>query len=662
MQNFMQNKWKKWVLLSAFFAVANYPFLQAFSNNVQQDSILPTSIVVGNRYGNAPSEGIYAGNVVVISNQELKQIPAFSIDQIMRFAGGVEVQSRSSFGAQADFSIRGSTFSQVLVLVDGVRIFDPLTAHSNNYIPVAIEEIERIEVIRGGASYIYGPDAIGGAILIVTKLANVNAKKNDIEDVANASVGAGSYGLDFFRGGAMMSFLQKKLRMSIGVNSVQVYGNELPSGLKNFSNMATASLGLAYDVNPSLTLAYRVGAYSSDFNAQNYYTLSVFDSAQATQRAFFNQFSLHQVKKNLSVRRLDLSWQRSIGTFLFNSMVPKNEHSTDFIFLQGVEQFVLNNKHKANVGFQFDQKGIQSSDRGNHVRNHIGGFANSQYQFVKSKLMLESAIRYDYDERGGHFWSPNMSLYKIFSKGNIGLKFGRSNRVADFTELFVSHQLPSVGNMRNFGNPNLAVENAWNAEISFAYQVRNTRFAGAVFHRWGSRIIDYVATPGYMIPNEGNLNDSFSYMFPQNISDVNFAGAEWSVSHKQKLGQNFTLNVQLMYVYVESSLQEGVYTKYISNHARHQLQLSCDLNYKQKAGLTVAWFYKQRPDEAVPPTQTIVPSPQISVLNLGAYAFVIKELVALQVRVENVMDLRYIDVSGAAMAPRWFSFGVMLRY
>ena len=82
---------------------------------------------------------------------------------------GVEVQSRGGFGVQGDIVMRGSTFTQVLILVNGMRLNDPLTGHFNSYIPVSMADIERIEILRGAASAMYGPDAVGGVINIISK-------------------------------------------------------------------------------------------------------------------------------------------------------------------------------------------------------------------------------------------------------------------------------------------------------------------------------------------------------------------------------------------------------------------------------------------------------------------------------------------------------------
>jgi vitamin B12 transporter len=72
-------------------------------------------------------------------------------------------------GTQSDFVLRGGTFQQVLVVLDGLRLNDPITGHFSSYVPITPGEIERIEVLKGASSAIYGSDAVGGVIHIITK-------------------------------------------------------------------------------------------------------------------------------------------------------------------------------------------------------------------------------------------------------------------------------------------------------------------------------------------------------------------------------------------------------------------------------------------------------------------------------------------------------------
>ena len=126
----------------------------------------PVTVTAGLR----PAQSSRTGrNIQVMKGDMFTQLPVNNIDELLRYIPGVEVQSRGPMGTQADISIRGGTFQQVLVILDGMRLNDPNTGHFSAYIPIAPAEIERIEVLKGPASAIYGTEAVGSVIHIITK-------------------------------------------------------------------------------------------------------------------------------------------------------------------------------------------------------------------------------------------------------------------------------------------------------------------------------------------------------------------------------------------------------------------------------------------------------------------------------------------------------------
>jgi vitamin B12 transporter len=104
----------------------------------------------------------------IIGPDEIAAMPALSVADMMQWSGVVDLRPRGAAGVQSDFGLRGSSFEQVLVLVDGVRINDPQTGHHNGDIPVPAGEVERIEILLGPASALYGSDGFGGVINIIT--------------------------------------------------------------------------------------------------------------------------------------------------------------------------------------------------------------------------------------------------------------------------------------------------------------------------------------------------------------------------------------------------------------------------------------------------------------------------------------------------------------
>ena len=100
-------------------------------------------------------------NIFVIKGEAFSRLPVHSLDELLRYLPGIEVQQRGPQGSQSDIVIRGGTFQQVLVIIDGVKLNDPLTGHFTSYIPIHPAEIDRIEILKGAASAIYGSDAAG---------------------------------------------------------------------------------------------------------------------------------------------------------------------------------------------------------------------------------------------------------------------------------------------------------------------------------------------------------------------------------------------------------------------------------------------------------------------------------------------------------------------
>lgn len=117
------------------------------------------------------SEGAVGRTLAVVSADDLRGLPVASVTDALRLLPGVWVRQRGPFGSQTDISVRGASFGQVLVLIDGVRVNDPQTGHHNGDLPVALDDIARIELLAGAGSSLYGADAVGGVVNIITKRA-----------------------------------------------------------------------------------------------------------------------------------------------------------------------------------------------------------------------------------------------------------------------------------------------------------------------------------------------------------------------------------------------------------------------------------------------------------------------------------------------------------
>src|SRR6185295_16125897 len=82
----------------------------------------------------------------------------------------VDLRQRGQNNIQTDVSIRGANFGQTLVLLNGFRMNDPQSGHHNMDLPVPLESVDRIEVLKGSGSTLYGSDAIGGVVQLITRV------------------------------------------------------------------------------------------------------------------------------------------------------------------------------------------------------------------------------------------------------------------------------------------------------------------------------------------------------------------------------------------------------------------------------------------------------------------------------------------------------------
>ena len=154
------------------------------------EEMLEEVCVTGSRAPLAKSQA--ARMVTVLDRADIAQAPVQSINDLLKYAVGVDVRQRGPMGAQTDISIRGGTQDQIILLLNGINICDPQTGHNAMDLPVDLSEIVRIEVLEGPAGRIYGTSSLVGAINIVTERPLPTSPIG--EEKLHLRMEAGSYG------------------------------------------------------------------------------------------------------------------------------------------------------------------------------------------------------------------------------------------------------------------------------------------------------------------------------------------------------------------------------------------------------------------------------------------------------------------------------------
>ena len=273
--------------------------------------------------------------VTVLSREDIQAAPVQSVNDLLKYAVGVDVRQKGPLGVLTDVSIRGGNSEQITILLNGINICDAQTGHNSFDFPVDISEIERIEVLEGPAARVYGTSSLLGAINIVTR----TPEKTSL----SAHAEAGSYG--YFSGG---------LRANIASNNH--WNNQLSASYTRSDGYLRNKAG-ALSADYHTTKAFYQGNYKDDevlvrwhaglsvkdFGANTFYASKYDDQFEHT----FKTFTAIQAE-NLHGRlhlRPSIYWNRSMDRFeLFRgapNKYPYNYHRTDVYGVSMLKQALM---------------------------------------------------------------------------------------------------------------------------------------------------------------------------------------------------------------------------------------------------------------------------------------------------------------------------------
>lgn len=118
----------------------------------------------------APEASDAGRREVIVTRAEIEALPVQSVHELLAALPGIGLARRGARGVQGDLNIRGATFEQSVVMINGVRVSNPQTGHHNLDLFIPLEAVERVEVLFGPGTAVHGPDVFGGAVNIVTRI------------------------------------------------------------------------------------------------------------------------------------------------------------------------------------------------------------------------------------------------------------------------------------------------------------------------------------------------------------------------------------------------------------------------------------------------------------------------------------------------------------
>lgn len=589
--------------------------------------------------------------ITTISHDEIASAPVHDLAGLLSMVQGVDIRQRGGHGMQADLSMRGGTFDQVLVLLNGIPISDPQTGHFSLNVPIDIEDIDRIEVLQGPGASVFGANAYSGAVNIISKAKKENSLRLKAKGGSFASYGyGGSLNLHHKQLRALVSYTQ---HASDGyMDNTDFMGRNL------FANTAWQHKRLSVDA----TLAWQ----QKDFGANSFYSPK-FPMQYETNEARIAALGMHwNGKFKLSLvpyyRQHRDNWQ------LLRSKpeVYQNFHQTDVwgVRTKGYFYTILG---KSTIGLDTKTEHLQSSSMGDKLdtpvsipwsqqhdfkyaydRQHFSVFAEqSKHLGTSWDVSLSLMMHYYHADNSFTNWYPGLHVsYTLNPKLKFVGSVSNAMRLPTFTDLFYSGKA-------NIGNKDLVSERSWTYEVGSTYAPKaGMQYQTALFWRQGSDIIDWV------------WHDSV--WRTENITELNTYGIEASAKWQPNVLWNldFWPHLSLNYTYLEvSKMSSEFQSKYVSNHLRHQLNLQSGFVFFKHLHLKLNARYQSRMGNYLTydfETQTYGEAPYKEVVLLDARLSWKQKMWEIFVQSYNLTDQKVVEYS--VLQPGiWMQAGVKAR-
>src|SRR5688572_1539679 len=473
--------------------------------------------------------GSITRTMTIITREQIEALPAHTIADVLRLAPSVDVRARGIMVVQTDFAIRGANFGQMLVLVDGVRLNDAQSGHHNGDIPVPLDAVERIEILQGPGSAIFGADAFGGTVNVITRR------------TAPASFQVRGGADDYASGSGQWSFERGGASQMLSVAADRSSGFMYDRDFKNAIVRSRTSFGRS---TVSVSYLWR------GFGANNFY------GGNAPSREWTNQTLLageHALGTAAGWSwRLGESYRSHGDHFIFNQTNPAlsdNQHRSHAVLATFAGSRPAAGG-TASIGVEGGADWIRSTNLGNHATSRVSGFAEWRRPVAKT-AQFDATLRVDgYDEFGasvspsiGAGWWPAPRL-------RLRASVGRAFRVPTFTERYYSDPA-------NLARADVGPETSWAGEAGADVLVGGGwLLQSTLFGREDHDVIDWLR------PTTADRWQTY------NVRDVSTLGFE--VGLQKTFSSSAFVTLQYTAIDVDAATVDQL-SKYLLDYAPHSI-------------------------------------------------------------------------------------------
>lgn len=602
-----------------------------------------------------------AKQVTIISRVEIERAPVRSIEDLLNYVAGIDMLQRGPHGVQADISIRGGSFDQTAILLNGVNLTNPQTGHYSFNIPVNLSDIERIEIVQGPSSLVYGAGAFSGGVNIITK--------KDLQTNGFAKTEAGMHGLFGVEARGAYKTEKSLHTLSAGYKRSDGYIANSEYDIANFLWQSR------FNIQDNL-LDIQAGYNDKAYGANTFYSAD-----------YPNQFDdMHGIFASIrgeSAGKLKLIphiyWSRHYDEYqLIRNGTPDvpswykghNYHRSD-VFGMNLNMQYASRWGITGFGGEFRNESILSSVLGKPMKEPINRYVNSDSRSNISYYLEHNFILDRFTLSLGGLLNHNTAIVDKFSffpsinttyRTNNGFSFyaswSKATRMPTFTDLYYN-----AG--KHVGNSALRAEYIESFEGGIKY--RNRYISGDIttYLNQGKNLIDWeywadddkwhaVNLPeGEKLKTygvESNLTLHLNEIFPK--------------------GQPFR-SFQIGYAYLTQDFTENndkevdnPISMYVRNYLKHKLTAS--LSHDIVKNLSLSWHFRWQDragyylKESGAGKKEQVSYKPFSLFDIKA-TYKLSQ-VELFVNANNIFDSTHADFSSIPQPGFWLSGGASIRF
>lgn len=534
--------------------------------------------------------------VTVLSREDILAAPVQSVNDLLKYATGVDVRQKGPMGALTDVSIRGGNSEQITVLLNGIPVGDAQTGHNAFDFPVDISEIERIEVLEGPAGRVYGTSSLLGAINIVTKTPSSTS--------LSAHAEAGSYG--YLGAGVRGNLALGRWNNQLSASCLRSDGY-----LRNKTGRLSADYRAAkafYQGNyhdALVAVGWHAGVSLKDFGSNTFYGAKYDDQFEHTLKTF-TAITAENLQGAFRFRP-SVYWNRSMDRFeLFRDApgkYPFNYHRTDVygLNLNAYFDWLLG---RTALGAELRNEDLVSTNLGNPLarvrpvhktgRSYEKGLNRTNIQLMaEHNVILDRftlsaglvAVKNTQADMNMRVYPGVDFSYRVGRDWKIYASYNSSLRMPSITELFYS-----VGGHK--ANPHLKPEelSAWEAGVRYASAAVTGK--ASIFYNRHKNLIDWIS--------DGTTDEKGAPLWQSvNYGKIRTLGVEASLDFNLRRmfpSQRLFKRFEIAYTYLNQHENEhaGIVSKYALEYLKNKLASHLSLNVWRKLVLDARYRFQHR--------------------------------------------------------------------